>query len=199
MIKCLSFDLQGTITEADYCDSFWIQILPRKYAEKYKISFEEAKKEIDKHYHGDRIYDIRYYDDSYWTRMLNIDVLDELKKINKKPKINSKFMNFIKSININKIILSTTTNLFINTELGEEKKSFDKIFSCVDYFNIAGKTPEIFKMVAKELNIDTKEILHIGDNYIMDVQNAEKARVNAIHYTGNTEKCITKIKKYLED
>ena len=199
MIKCLSFDLQGTITEADYCDSFWMQILPNKYSEKYNISVEEAKKEIEKHYQKDRIYDINYYNDSYWSTMLNIDVITELNKLNKKPKINNKFMDFIKSININKIIISTTTNLFINAELGEEKKYFDKIYSCVDYFNIAGKTPEIFKMVANHLNLDTSEILHIGDNYIMDVQNAEKAGIHAIHYMGNTEETITKIKKFMED
>lgn len=198
MIKCISFDLQGTITEADYCDSFWIQILPDKYAQKYNISLDEAKKEIERHYEKDKIYDIKYYDDSYWSNVLNIDVLDELKKLNKKPKINNKFINFIKSIVIQKIIISTTTNLFIDAELGEEKNNFDKIYSCVDYFNIGGKRPEVFTNIAKELNIKTSEMLHIGDNYIMDVTNAKEAGVNTIHFTGNTEETISEIKKFME-
>lgn len=198
MIKCISFDLQGTITESDYCDSFWIQILPNKYAQKYNISFDEAKKEIERHYEKDKIYDIKYYDDSYWSKVLNIDVLDELKKINKKPKVNNKFMSFIKSIVIKKIIISTTTNLFIDAELGKEKNNFDKIYSCVDYFNIGGKRPKVFINIAKELNIKTSEMLHIGDNYIMDVTNAKEVGVNTIHFTGNTEETISEIKKFME-
>lgn len=198
MIKCVSFDLQGTITDSEYCDSLWIKILPKIYAMRNKISIDEAKKSIKSYYEKEEIYDIKYYDDSFWTKMLKFDAIKELEKIGVNPKINQEFINYIKTIKEKKIIVSATTNLFINIELGKEKGNFYKTYSCVDYFNIGGKKPEIFRDIAKELNIKPNEILHIGDNYIMDVENPKKAGVNAIYFKGNTKETIKKIDKFLK-
>lgn len=198
MIKCISFDLQGTITKSDFCDTLWIKIIPKIFALRNNITEIEAKKEINKIYGNNPHYDIKYYDDSYWTKLLKFDALEELKKINKKPEVDKQFLNFIKNINIKKIIISTTTSLFINAELGKEIQNFDKIYSCVDYFNTAGKTPTVFLNVAKELKLFPEEILHIGDNYEMDVENALKAGINAIYYEGNVKKTINDIQKYLK-
>jgi len=198
MIKCVSFDLQGTITESDFCDSLWINIIPRIYALRKNISEQEAKIEIKNIYGENAIYNLKYYDDNYWTKMLEFNAIEELEKIGKKPKIDGQFIEIIKNLKTKKIIISTTTNLFINTELGKEAQYFDKLYSCVDYFKIGGKTPEVFIKVAKELNLKPQEILHIGDNYIMDIENAKKAGVNTIHFNGNTDETINKIKEYLE-
>lgn len=198
MIKCVSFDLQGTITDSEFCDFWWISILPKKYAEKKEITEEEAKKEISKILGEKEKYNINYYDDSFWSKKLGIDVLQELVKAKKTPKIDKKFIEYIKKIEQKKIIISTTTNLFIDKELGKEKEIFDKIYSCVDYFEIGGKTPDVFIKVCDELGIKPSEILHIGDNYEMDVENARKAGVNAIHFKGDLEKTIKEIDQYLE-
>lgn len=198
MVKCVSFDLQGTITKAEFCDCLWLEVLPRIYALKKGITENEAKKAIKEIYGENEIYNLKYYDDSYWTKMLNFDAIEELNKIGKEPEIDDNFIQFINTLKTEKIIISTTTNLFINAELKENVKYFDKIYSCVDYFKIGGKTPEVYLKVAKELNIMPNEMLHIGDNYIMDVENAKKAGVNAIQYKGNTEKTINEIKAILE-
>ncbi len=198
MIKCVSFDLQGTITDAEFCDSLWIKILPEIYAMRNKVSIDKAKKLIKSYYEKEEIYDIKYYDDSFWTKMLKFDAIKELENRKIKPKINEKLMSYIKKIKEKKIIVSTTTNLFIDVELGKEKENFDKIYSCVDYFNIGGKIPKVFRKIANELNILPNEILHIGDNYVMDVENAKKAGVNAIHFKGNVTETINEINKYLE-
>lgn len=198
MIKVLSLDLQGTLSESKFSDYYWLEILPQKYSQQYKIPIEEAKNILKEKFKEYGIYHILYYDDQYWSHYLKFDTRKELEKSNIKPKINMELYNFIHTIKLPKIILSTTTQLFIEIELKEKIKAFDKIYSCVDYFKTGGKTKEIYEKICKELKVKPNEILHIGDHKIMDIENAEKAGINTILFSNDTQNVIEKIKKYME-
>lgn len=198
MIKILSLDLQGTLSDSKFSDYFWLELLPKKYAQKFNLSIQEAKDILKQKFKEYGVYNILYYDDKYWSNYLDFNTLEELKKFENQPQIDNKLYNLIKNINLPKIIISTTTNLFIEYELKENIKDFDKIYSCVDTFNTGGKTTEVFKKVCEELNVQPNEILHIGDNKTMDVDNAIEVGVNAIIYDGDIDKLKNEIKKYME-
>lgn len=197
MIKYISLDLQGTLSDSKFSDNFWLEIIPRKYSEKKNISINEAKEILKQKFKEYGVYNILYYDDKYWAKTLNFDTKEELDKSNIRPNINKKLYDFFNYINLPKIIISTTTNLFIDYELGERTKDFEKVYSCVDYFRYGGKTKEIYQKIAKDLNVRPQEILHIGDNLLMDVKNAQKAGVNAILYDDNIENLIYNVKRFL--
>lgn len=197
MIKYISLDLQGTLSNSKFSDNFWLEIIPQKYAEKFKITIEEAKQVLKQKFKECGVYNILYYDDKYWAQYLNFDVKQELDQSLIIPSINKEIYEYFDKINLPKIIISTTTDLFINYELKEKVKDFEKIYSCVDYFKIGGKTKEVYQKVAKELNVNPEEILHIGDNSLMDVENAKKAGVNAILYDDNIEKLGYNVEKYI--
>ncbi len=197
MIKYLSLDLQGTLSDSKFSDYFWIEFIPQKYAEKNNITLEEAKKILKQEFKNYGVYSLLYYDDKYWSNFLGFDTKQELDKFKIRPNINKEFYNYISKINLPKIIISTTTNLFINYELEDKIKDFEKVYSCVDYFNTGGKTEEIYKKTAEELKVKPEEILHIGDNLIMDVENAKKAGVNSILYSDDLENLMYNIKELL--
>lgn len=198
MIKYISLDLQGTLSDSKFSDNFWLEIIPKKYSEKFKITINEAKEILKQKFKEYGVYNILYYDDKYWAQTLSFNTKQELDKSNIRPSINKKLYEYFSHINLPKIIISTTTNLFIDYELGEKTKEFEKIYSCVDCFEVGGKTKEIYQKIAKELNVKPEEILHIGDNFLMDVENAQKAGVNAILYDDNIENLIYNVKKYLK-
>lgn len=198
MIKILSLDLQGTLSDSKFSDYFWLELLPKKYAQKFNLSIQEAKDILKQKFKEYGVYNILYYDDKYWSDYFDFNTLEELKKFENQPQIDNKLYNLIKNINLPKIIISTTTNLFIEYELKENIKDFNKIYSCVDTFNTGGKTSEVFKKVCEELKVKPNEILHIGDNKTMDVDNAIEAGVNAIIYDGDIDKLKNEIKKYME-
>jgi putative hydrolase of the HAD superfamily len=198
MIKYLSFDLQGTLSGAKFSDNFWINILPELYAKENNLSNNEAQNELKKYFKEIGKYDIRYYDDNYWSKKLKFNTIDILKQNDIIPTLNNKFLNFIKTMEIPVIIISTTTNIFIDYELGANIKYFYKTYSCVDDFNKGGKTIDIYIQIAKDLKVKTNEILHIGDNYEMDITNANKANVNAILFSNDEDSVIDKIKNRLE-
>lgn len=198
MIKYLSLDLQGTLSNSEFSDYYWMEILPKKYSEHFNTSINEAKQILKTKFKEYGIYNILYYDDNYWSRYLKFDTNKELIECGVKPKINQELFGFISDLKLPKIIISTTTQLFIDFELREKVKVFDKIYSCVDYFKVGGKTKEVYEKIYEELKVKPNEILHIGDNQVMDIDNAKLAGINTIFFDNNTEKVIEEIRNYLE-
>ena len=198
MIKVLSLDLQGTLSNSKFSDYFWMEFLPKKYSKKFNLSIDKSKEELKEIFKQYGIYNILYYDDKYWSNYLDFNTIEELKKFDIQPQIDKELYNLVLTISLPKIIISTTTNLFIEYELGKNINDFDKTYSCVDYFNVGGKTEEIFKKICDELNVLPNEVLHIGDSKTMDFENAKNAGVNAILYNGNIEELKNKLNKYLE-
>lgn len=198
MIKVVSLDLQGTLSDSKFSNYFWINLLPQKYSEKYGYTLETSKKILKEEFKIIGKYNILYYDDKYWSKRLGFNTLNELDKFEIRPRINSKLDDFIQAIKLPKIIISTTTNDFIKYELKEKITDFYKVYSCVDYFDVGGKTRSVFLKVCKELSILPEEMLHIGDSRIMDYENARKAGVNAILFDGNVDRLREEIKNYLE-
>lgn len=199
MIKYISLDLQGTLSDSKFSDNYWLEIIPQKYSEKYNISIKEAKEVLKQKFKEYGIYNILYYDDKYWANNLEFDTLKELQESRIIPKLNKELFEFIEKLNIPKIIISTTTNLFINYELGDKIDVFENTYSCVDDFGIGGKTRKVYENIAKELGVKTSEILHIGDNRIMDIENAKKAGVNTILFCDDTKRTIEEIKEVIKE
>jgi len=197
MIKYLSFDLQGTLSASEFSDNFWRELLPEAYASRYDIDITEAKAQLGAEFKKIGTYDIRYYDDAYWAEELGFTTVDLIEDALPQPILDIDLMRFLKSLDIPKIIISTTTNAFIDYELGQNKTVFTRTFSCVDDFETGGKTREIFQKIAHELGVEPREILHIGDNDEMDIENARLAGVKALKYTGDTVACIADITKEL--
>lgn len=197
MIKVLSLDLQGTLSDSKFSDYFWLELLPLKYANKYHMSIQDAKNYLKNKFKEIGVYDRLYYDDKYWSELLGFDTVTELKNMELQPTINMKLYNYIKRLNIPVIILSTTTDIFINYELKSVDDIFYKKYSCMDYFNVAGKTNVVYSKLCEELNIKQNELLHIGDSKIMDIDNAKLAGVKTIYYDQDTDKLIKLIGKEL--
>ena len=60
MIKVLSLDLQGTLSDSSFSDYFWIELLPQKYAEKFNVSLTSAKEILKDKFEQYGKYDILY-------------------------------------------------------------------------------------------------------------------------------------------
>lgn len=194
MIKYLSFDLQGVLSASDFSDSFWLNILPSEYARAHHISIQAAKTMLKKEFAAFGKYDIRYYDDQYWAKQLGFETLDVLKRAERQPTLHQPLLHLIAHISLPKIIISTTTRVFIDYELGDAESLFTKTYSCVDDFSCGGKQPMIYKTIAKQLGVQPNEILHIGDNVEMDITNALSVGLHAMQWTGNIDQLIATLK-----
>lgn len=198
MIKYVSFDLQGTLSSSKFSDYFWLEMLPKLYAKHNKIGLEEAKTYLKDYFKKIGKYDIKYYDNKYWEKELDFKTEEVLESMIIKPSFN-KIIDLIDKIDLPIIIITTTTSVFVDYELGSKKDKFYKIYSCCDDFHIGGKTKEVYNRVLSDLNIKKDELLHIGDNLEMDIDNCNQAGVKAIYYDlSKEEKVIKEIEKILE-
>lgn len=196
--------MQGVLTDSAFSDEFWLETLPLLYAKSKKTDLERAKKILRRKFDEYGKYDYRYYSVNHWIKELNLKIgFDDIKKLIKnKPLFYKDIQKLLQNIlgKFRIILISTTTYDFIESEIGENKKYFNKIYSTLDDFNIAGKTKDVYEKIARENKVLPLEILHVGDNKEMDVKNAKKAGFKTLFFddTKPREENIKNLKTILK-
>jgi FMN phosphatase YigB (HAD superfamily) len=199
MIRYLSFDLQGVLSAADFSDAFWLEELPKLYATKHGLSLTQAKTSLQQQFAAMGTYDTRYYDNAYWEQQLGFSTRGVLQAMLVQPTINYKLLHFIRSRALPAVLLTTTTTIFVDYELGDAVQLFEQVFSCIDTFGTGGKTPAVYRRIAQTLGVEPHEILHIGDNDEMDIHNADAAGVRTIRYNANDRAVIQAMRQIIDD
>ena len=82
-IRAVSFDLDGTLVTHAYTDLFWNYEIPKIYAEKRGLPFEEAKRLVWREYDEVGESDLRWYLPGYWFERFGFEesVGDIIKKL----------------------------------------------------------------------------------------------------------------------
>jgi len=202
-IKIIAFDLQGTLSDSRFSDEFWMKLLPKLYSKSKGISLEESHNELSVFFKKVGKYDKRYYSEGFWLKSLELDIdFEKLAGMLKnKPRFYADSTKLLKSLKNKKIILiSSTTKNFISVELKDNKKYFSNIYSSIDDFNIAGKPPKIYEMICKKLAVLPEEMLYVGNDKEMDIDNAKAAGLQTFYFDKNVarKKLISKLKKALK-
>lgn len=197
----ISFDLQGTLSESAFSDTFWLDLLPQLYSEKYRISVDESKRELKALFRQVGRYDKRYYSFDYWLKFLDVDLKWEelIQRVEIRPQLISEMRDLVLKLQSPLLLFSATTHTFINHELGELKSAFSWVISAIDDLKFAGKPPAAYRQIASMLGVFPNEILHIGDDLLMDVENARSAGWDAFHMNPkiNIEKNINQLEVIL--
>lgn len=201
--KVISFDLQGTLSDNAFSDEFWIKLLPTLYSESRKVSLEEAKEALRTRFKEYGKHDYRYYSIQYWIKELDLKLkFDDIRKqINSKPFLFADTLEIIEELygKVKLIIISSTTNEFIDAELGDKRKYFDHVYSSLDNFGVAGKPKELYLKIAKILSIKPSEMIHIGNSEESDIRNAKEAGLHTFFFDEKVSrgKLIAELKKII--
>jgi len=78
------------------------------------------------------------------------------------------------------IVATNLPNDFAQPILRKLDIKFDFVYSAVSDFFLPGKTPEFYRRVVKDLGVDGKTVLHIGDDPVLDYRNPSRAGLNAL-------------------
>lgn len=198
----VSFDLQGTLSSSRFSDEFWMELLPQWYASKRETSLKTAKLELASFFRDVGSYDYRYYDWRYWAKELQYSPLfdDMVAQLRHKPFLFPSMKAFINELHVNSvslIIISSTTHDFISRELDSSASCFSYIFSSLDDFKIAGKPPNLYSKICDKLQVNSANILHIGDSQEMDIINASKAGLDTYFVERSVDQSehVSQIKK----
>ncbi|MFQ5969871.1 MAG: HAD family hydrolase [Nitrososphaerales archaeon] len=182
----LSFDLDGTLIKKGFDDIFWNHQIPKIFAERRKITFEEAQKFVIKEYDKVGPSDTRWYIPEYWFDLFDLgaSLQDILHEVNSAAGVYDDvgiLQNFARSY---QIIISTNNPRTILEQklsiLNDVRQSISYTFSSVSDFNNIVKNREFYLQVCSRLRIKPEHMLHVGDDRKYDLEEPSSIGVNAV-------------------
>ncbi len=174
MVKIISFDMDGTLVDAEFTDWVWGHGIPTLYARKAGVSFEAAKAFVTQEYHkvGEGV--IEWYDIKYWFRFFELEeswraVMEQYSdKIRIYPDVHPILERLRGKFPL--VLTSNAGREFIDIEMKVTglERYFDRIFSATSDFGQVKKTADFYRQICRALETRPQEMVHVGDHYDFD-------------------------------
>ena len=191
MLKIISFDLDGTITKSTYADLVWLEGLPKVYAKEKGINLEKARHYLKKEYDNIGENRAEWYDLEYWFSRFHLHynwryLLEQYKyAIETFPEVPGVLRRLYKKYDL--IIISNAKREFIEIELKKTnlRKYFTSVFSSTSDFHKVKKVTDFYSMICNKLEINPKEIIHIGDHEEFDYKIPKNLEITSFYLNRN--------------
>ena len=108
-LDTLLLDMDGTLLDLHYDNHFWLEYVPRRYAENKGLSLESARTELHARYkkvEGT----LDWYCVDYWTRELGLDIPQLKEEVNHLIQIHPHVLDFLHAVRVLKKRVLLVTN-----------------------------------------------------------------------------------------
>jgi len=174
MLKIISFDMDGTLVDAEFTDWVWSHGIPKLYAQKAGLSFEKAKAFVTQEYRKVGEGAIEWYDIKYWFRFFELEeswkvVMEQYTdKIKVYPDVDQILERLQGRFPL--VLTSNAGREFIDIEMEATGLGsyFYRIFSATSDFGQVKKTADFYRRICQVLEAKPQEIVHVGDHYDFD-------------------------------
>ena len=183
-MEAISFDVDGTIVDAKFMDRFWNELIPKYYAERHGVGYENALEYVKKCYDevGDK--DIRWYIPEYWFERFQLDIKlkDVLEEFRGELEIYPDAIEVLEKLKgkYKLIAVSNAVRDIMDFELEEISDFFWKTFSCPSDLGDIRRKPEIYLRICDSLRLHPSRIIHIGDHPYFDFEVPTKAGIKSV-------------------
>jgi len=183
LVCVVSFDLEGTLVDMTFGDMVWNVGLPRLYALKKGLDFDEARRIVLGEYARVGEDRVEWYDIHYWFRLFDLsgnpqrlmdayrgyirlfpDVVEALERLGRRYQL---------------IIVTNSNRLFVDVLAQPVIRYFDHVFSTTSDFGLLKKNPDAYRRVCMALGIEPSEMVHVGDRVLDDFESPRSVGVNA--------------------
>ncbi len=186
--------MDGTLVDPEFTDWVWLHGIPRLYAEKANIAFEEAKHFVVGEYLKVGEGAIEWYDIKYWFAFFKLEenwkdlMLRYVDKIRIYPDVDD-ILRWLKE-KFPIILTSNAGREFIDIEMGATGigRYFDRIFSATSDFGQVKKTAGFYQRICEALGVHPHEIVHVGDHYEFDYLAPRSLGIHAFYLDRSGEK-----------
>jgi HAD superfamily hydrolase (TIGR01549 family) len=174
MAKIISFDMDGTLVDAEFTDWVWGHGIPTLYAERVGLSFEEAKAFVTKEYLKVGEGAIEWYDIKYWFRFFQLEENWRalMERYSDKIKVYPDVNHILERLGgrFPLVLTSNAGREFIDIEMEATGlgRYFYRIFSATTDFGRVKKTAGFYQRICQVLETRPQEIVHVGDHYEFD-------------------------------
>jgi len=193
--RIISFDLDGTITDAAFVDAVWLEGIPRIYALKKGISFENARADVKRQYDKVGRERLDWYDLRYWIKKFELDVSPKellnryVNRIRTFPEVLATLKK-TQEKGLAQIIISNARREFVDLEIERTNIGhyFESIFSSTSDFGLVKKSVKVFRRVCSICGIQPQEMVHVGDDRVFDYEVPRKLGICAF-YLDRSDRC----------
>jgi putative hydrolase of the HAD superfamily len=184
-VRVISFDVTGTLISERFVDYFWLDLIPRLFAERHAVDLEEAKRIVFSKYDEVSRDDVRWYIPGYWFELLDLKASfrEALGAIRGEVEVYDDAREALErlSAKYDLVVSSNLSREFIDVALDVLGfRGFKAVFSCVSDLGLTTKTPSFYSFVASKLGVPPRAILHVGDDPKRDYENPIKAGLKAL-------------------
>ena len=199
-IKVISFDADGTLATTEFADAIWHNEIPRLYAERNKMSFDEAKRHVFAEYQKVGEHRVEWYDAKYWFHRFGLGDLQPVfnslsYKIAYYPEVEEILSSLSQRYQL--IIASNSPHYYLQLLLAGIRGYFSRIFSSVSDYNEI-KKEAFFLRVCREMKVKPQQLVHVGDNFEFDFIAPKQAGIKAFFLDRNNqrEEGVTDLKEF---
>jgi HAD superfamily hydrolase (TIGR01549 family) len=188
--EIISFDVEGTLVTTDFSYAIWFEAIPRRYAERYGMELEQARKKVFEQFEKVGDQRMEWYDIKHWFRHFDIgDHEPVLASCQHRVELFPDAMDVLSSLgkNYRLVVASGSSREFLEHLLRDVEFCFERIFSSVsDYGQL--KLPDFYYKMCLELQVSPGQIVHVGDNRQFDYINAIETGITAFHLDRKSRK-----------
>jgi putative hydrolase of the HAD superfamily len=184
MPQVVSFDIAGTLIDFYYFNYVWEDAIPRLYARKWGVPFDEAKEYVVEAYRRIGRNDIRWYVPEYWFDRFKLDEdpLEIFSLHTNKLRIYPEVVPVLQRLSQRYVLItaSSVPRNIQDTILGHLPQCFKHTFSSISDRQEMTKTRAFYLMICHVLRVEAKEILHVGDDWFCDFLTPKSVGIDSV-------------------
>ncbi|MFQ5405735.1 MAG: HAD family hydrolase, partial [Candidatus Micrarchaeia archaeon] len=178
----------GTLVDKNFDDALWFKEIPKLYAEKHNVSFEQALEKCKFEYDslGDK--NLNWYDVFFWFEKFALkksprEVSRDLSHLIELYSDAIPTLEYLTRNGFGLVVVSNASRHFLELKVSLEKidKYFSKMFSVTSDFKAVKKSEDVYLKVCKELGVKPAELVHVGDHKEFDFNVPKKVGINAFY------------------
>jgi len=166
-INTVLLDMDGTLLDLHFDNFFWLNHLPRRYAEHHDICPDQALRELHQRFDEKRG-TLHWYCLEYWSDELAVNIRDlkeEVKHLIQERPFVSEFLQQLGEANKQRILVTNAHPKSLELKLATTSigDKLDKIISSHQYGH-PKESPLFWQSLQNELNFDPDSTLFIDDS-----------------------------------
>ena len=166
-VDTVMLDMDGTLLDLNFDNTFWQRLLPQRYAELRQLSFDEARRELIARY-AKHQGTLTWYCLDYWRKELGVDLMTLKKQSAHLIQVLPHAIDFLDKLRrADKQVLLVTNahpdNLTLKMEKTKLRHHFDEIICSHDY-GFSKEDQRFWQAFQKQHGFDGEHSLMIDDN-----------------------------------